>query len=185
MPGFTPRLAGSLIHLAAISCGVSLPANLKQTRLCQQANSLLPGCISYPGSLAYNNPQLSYYTGEERDLEPGCVFRPTNTADVSKFAKLVATSDCVSTPQFAFRSGGYSFFAGAANIDGGVTIDLRSLNSFELSQDQKTASVGGGSIWDETVYPNLDPLNLTVAGGRTGGIGVGGFNTGCKWPKYP
>ena len=180
MCAFTLRLTRSLLSLAAITFGVSQAANQEQTRLCQQASSLLPGRVSYPGSSGYNNSQSSYYTGEERNLEPGCIFRPTSTDDVSRFVKLVAASNCISTPQFAFRCGGNTFFAGAANINNGVTIDLRSLNSFELSADMKTASVGGGSIWDETVYPNLVPHNLVVAGGRTSGIGAGGFLTGCK-----
>lgn len=181
MSPFSLQLAGSLLPLAAIASGISLYAN--QTSLCQQVDSQLPGRVSYSGSSAYISSQSNYYTGEERDLEPGCVFRPTKTSDVSHFVKLVAASNSTSTPQFAFRCGGHSFFAGAANIDGGVTIDLRSLDSFELSADQKTASVGGGSIWSENVYPNLEPHNLTVAGGRITGVGVGGFVTGGKCPS--
>ena len=172
------QLAASLLPLVAIASGISLGAN--QTSLCQQLGSQLPGRVSYSGSSVYLSSQSSYYTGEERDLEPGCVFRPTKTSDVSRFVKLVAARNSTSTPEFAFRCGGHSFFAGAANIDGGVTMDLRSLNSFELSADQKTASVGGGSIWSENVYPNLVPHNLTAAGGRITGVGVGGFVTGGK-----
>ena len=174
------QLAGSLLSLIGTASSVSLYAN--QNSLCQQIDSQLPGRVSYAGSSAYISSQSNYYTGEERDLEPGCVFRPTETSDVSHFVKLVAASNSTSTPDFAFRCGGHSFFAGAANIDGGVTIDLRSLDSFELSADQKTASVGGGSIWSENVYPNLEPHNLTVAGGRITGVGVGGYVTGGKCP---
>lgn len=174
------RLAGSLLPLVAIASGVSLYAN--QTGICQQVDSQLPGRVSYSGSSAYISSQSDYYTGEERDLQPGCVFRPTKTSDISHLVKLVAASNNTSTPEFAVRCGGHSFFAGAANIDGGVTIDLRSLDLFELSADRKTASVGGGSIWSEDVYPNLVPHNLTVAGGRITGVGVGGFLTGGKCP---
>lgn len=180
MSPFSLQLAGSLLHLVAIASGASLYAN--QTGLCQQIDSQFPGHVSYSGSAAYISSQSNYYTGEERELQPGCVFRPTKTSDVSHFLKLVAASKTTSTPEFAFRCGGHSFFAGAANIDGGVTIDLRSLDSFQLSADQKTASVGGGSIWSENVYPNLVPYNLTVAGGRITGVGVGGFVTGGKYP---
>lgn len=54
-----------------------------------------------------------------------------------------------------------------------------------MSADEKPASVGGGSIWSENVYPNLEPHNLTVAGGRSEGIGVGGYVTGggCPFAK--
>lgn len=180
MSPFSLQLAGSLLLLLMIASGVSLRVN--QTSLCQLVDSQIPGRVSYSGSSAYISSQSNYYTGEERDLEPGCVFRPTKTSDVSHFVKLVAASNSTSTPEFAVRCGGHSFFAGAANIDGGVTIDLRSLDSFELSADQRTASVGGGSVWSENVYPNLEPHNLTVAGGRITGVGVGGFVTGGKRP---
>ncbi|KAJ5740974.1 hypothetical protein N7493_000846 [Penicillium malachiteum] len=166
------QVIGCLLPLAIAS---RLSSN--QPGLCQQADSLFPGKVSYEGSLAYSSSQSAYYTGEERNLDPGCVFTPTSTADVSDFVKLVASGD-ISTPKFAFRCGGHSFFAGAANIDQGVTIDLRSLDSFELSEDQKTASVGGGSIWSDTIYTTLEAYNLTVPGGRIPGVGVGGFTTG-------
>lgn len=184
MSPFSPQLkfAASLLPLVVMASGASLGASSNQTSLCQQVDTQLPGRVSYSGSPAYISSQSNYYTGEERDLEPDCIFRPTNTSDVSHFVQLVAASDNTSTPEFAFRCGGHSFFAGAANVEGGVTIDLRSLDSCELSADQKTASVGGGSIWSENVYPNLEPHNLTVSGGRITGVGVGGFVTGGKCP---
>jgi hypothetical protein len=33
--------------------------------------------------------------------------------------------------------------------------------------------------WDE-LYAELDPLGLTVIGGRVAGVGVGGLVLGCK-----
>ena len=86
-------------------------------------------------------------------------------------------SSSPSTPHFAVRSGGHTGFAGAANINGGVTIDLRLLNSIELNDDKSIASVGPGATWGE-VYAKLDPLGLGVAGGRAAQVGVGGLTTG-------
>ena len=40
-----------------------------------------------------------------------------------------------------------------------------------------TVDIGTGLIWD-VVYATLDPLNVTVAGGRVSGVGVGGFSLG-------
>lgn len=79
--------------------------------------------------------------------------------------------------RFAIRSGGHTPFAGAANIDNGVTIDLSRLNSVSLSSDRGVAHVGTGTRRIQ-VYQKLDPLNLTVVGGRVTGIGVGGFILG-------
>jgi FAD/FMN-containing dehydrogenase len=40
-----------------------------------------------------------------------------------------------------------------------------------------TVDVGAGLIWDD-VYGVLDPLNITVAGGRITTVGVAGFTLG-------
>ena len=79
--------------------------------------------------------------------------------------------------QFAIRSGGHTAWAGAANIDGGVTLDLRNLNSVQLNTAEATVSLGAGGSWD-LVYSKLDSMNLSVNGGRTAGVGIGGLSTG-------
>ncbi|KAH7322432.1 hypothetical protein B0I35DRAFT_476385 [Stachybotrys elegans] len=150
--------------------------------ICDLANSQLPGLISYAGASAYTASQNVFYTGQERELTPDCVFRPETASQVSEFIKLVAKSGpCDNSgqfaPQFAVRSGGHTLFGGAANIQGGVTIDMRGLDSFQISDDHKVASVGGGTIWSD-LYPKLEPYNLTVMGARIPGIGVGGFSLG-------
>lgn len=68
-------------------------------------------------------------------------------------------------------------FAGASNADGGITIDLKHLNSLELSEDLSTARVGTANRWGE-VYEVLEPLGLVVVGGRVSHVGVGGFTLG-------
>lgn len=175
------RLTASALLLSLLPLLNVATASTGSLHLCQQVGVKFPGRISYPGSAIYNSSQTNYFTGEERDLIPACVFRPTCTSDVAELVKLVASSrHSMSKPELAFRCGGHSYFAGAANIDGGLTVDLRSLNSFKLSEDRKTASVGGGSIWSN-IYPNLVPHNLTVSGGRIPGVGVGGFVTGGEY----
>ncbi|KAL7935512.1 hypothetical protein V8C35DRAFT_299670 [Trichoderma chlorosporum] len=152
------------------------------TNLCSTIQYQFPTLVSIQGDAAYNASQSSFYTSLERDVTPGCVFRPNCTADVSKFIKLISSN----TPRtrsgdfsgtFAVRGGGHTLWTGAANIDGGVTVDMRGMNSFSLSKDLKTASLGGGAIWSD-IYPQLTPHNLTIMGGRLPGIGVGGFATG-------
>jgi FAD/FMN-containing dehydrogenase len=70
--------------------------------------------------------------------------------------------------------------AGASNAPQGVTIDLRHLNHIELADDHLTTSVGAGTRWGE-VYKRLEPLNLTVVGGRDSQIGAGGFILGDEY----
>lgn len=79
--------------------------------------------------------------------------------------------------KFAVKSGGHAAFAGASNIDNGVTIDLINLNQLTLSSDKTQASVGPGNVWYD-VYNYLQPHNVTVIGGRVSAIGVGGLTLG-------
>ena len=77
----------------------------------------------------------------------------------------------------AVRSGGHLQFAGAANIQNGITFDLRGLSGIEVSSDRSTVSVGVGATWGD-VYAQLDPMGLMVAGGRAAQVGVGGLTVG-------
>lgn len=81
-------------------------------------------------------------------------------------------------------------FPGASNYDGrgkdGVTIDLNPINQIEVrgtwTQNgvvvtEKVAKIGSGARWGE-VYAKMDPMGLTVPGGRVDSVGVGGFLLG-------
>ena len=70
-------------------------------------------------------------------------------------------------------------FKGAATLEQGIAIDLSRLPSLGLSHDGKTITVSPARRWDD-LYEELDPLNLTVVGGRVAGVGVGGLVLGCK-----
>ncbi|KAI1779467.1 Glucooligosaccharide oxidase [Hypoxylon cercidicola] len=149
---------------------VVLSTAVSATPICRLIDTHIPQRVSYPNSTIYYSSVTSYYSGQERELNPGCIFKPTTTSEVAKFVKLVTANN---STQFAVRGGGHTLFTGAANIDGGITIDMRLMNSVELSDDQKIARLGPGGIFSE-IYPQLVPHNLTVMGGRVPGIGVGG-----------
>ncbi len=168
---------------ASQAASASTASQVSGLTSCQRIASQLPGRISYSGDSIYANSISSYYAEQPRDLDPGCIFTPTSTADVSKFVKLVTENGTTtsSSPQFAIRSGGHKYIADAANINGGITVDLRSLNNVTLNKDLTVASVGGGAIWSNDVYPNLVTHNLTASGARLPGIGVGGFLTGGEY----
>ncbi|KAL8783547.1 MAG: hypothetical protein Q9213_004537 [Squamulea squamosa] len=165
----------SILHLlvAALPAAVSAAP---QQNCCQLVDSKIPGRISYPGSTTYNSSIASYYGDSERELSPSCIFRPTTTSEVQQFVQLVTSGNCVNK-QFAVRGGGHTYWTGAANIQPGITVDMRVMNSLQLSADRKIAGIGGGALWDQ-IYPQLVPYDLTVMGGRIPGIGVGGFATG-------
>ena len=75
-------------------------------------------------------------------------------------------------------------WAGAANIAApGVTIDLKLMDSVDVSADRKTVSLGPGGSWGP-VYDTLDHFNLTAVGGRSNTVGVGGFTLGGQFRLY-
>lgn len=90
---------------------------------------------------------------------------------------LAVLTSRVTQCKFAVKSGGHAAFAGASNIEGGVTIDLRNLNQINVSADKKQTAVGAGNVWYD-VFTKLTPMGLTVIGGRVSAIGVGGLTLG-------
>jgi FAD/FMN-containing dehydrogenase len=115
---------------------------------------------------------------------------PSNTADVSTILNVLTSASQGQNPAhrsanesenptcpFAIRSGGHAYNTAFNNISPGITIDLSNLNTITLSPDNKTVSVGPAATWG-AVYDILDPLNLSVPGGRAGQVGVGGLTLG-------
>ena len=74
-------------------------------------------------------------------------------------------------------------FAGSANIQAGITIDLSLVNDIVVSEDQSRVHIGVGNRWG-AVNHVLDPLNLATATGRISGVGVGGFTSGGDCSKH-
>lgn len=91
---------------------------------------------------------------------------------------LVLLSQLTQCP-FALKSGGHSAFAGAASIQGGITVSFEHLNEITLSEDKKVAFVQPGNDWAQ-VYAKLAENNLTAVGGRVERIGVGGLTLGGR-----
>jgi FAD/FMN-containing dehydrogenase len=61
-----------------------------------------------------------------------------------------------------------------------VTIDLGYLNDTRYDRHTGVARVQPGARW-EHVYGVLEGEGVTVAGGRVGDVGVGGYLTGGKY----
>jgi FAD/FMN-containing dehydrogenase len=77
----------------------------------------------------------------------------------------------------AVRSGGHSS-PGISNVANGVTVDLGMMNSSHYDNSRNLASVEPGVAWKDVYYNLLHNGNVTVTGGRDGGVGVGGFLLG-------
>ena len=68
-------------------------------------------------------------------------------------------------------------WAGAANIQAGITFDLQRLNEVTVAADRTTVKIGPGNRWG-AVYSKLDAMKLATSGGRVAIVGVGGLVTG-------
>jgi hypothetical protein len=66
---------------------------------------------------------------------------------------------------------------GSANIESGVTIELRGLKGIRLTEDKSHVTISVGETWG-SVYEELEKHGVTVPGGRVGRVGVGGLVLG-------
>ena len=106
-------------------------------------------------------------------IVPACRVLPTSTSDIANVLSLSRETQC----PFAVKSGGCATYAEAANIDGGITIDLSRIKDITISEDRKTVMVGAGCRWGE-VYAELEKVGLSIIGGRISTVGVGGLTLG-------
>ncbi|KAI0118651.1 hypothetical protein GGR51DRAFT_497199 [Nemania sp. FL0031] len=135
---------------------------------CPRLTTALGSHVGLPGSSLYNE-STSYWAEQQETLLPSCVVRPTNAHDVSSALVILVEGSCY----FAVRGGGHSSTKGASNINGGVTIDMRGLNSTTLNDDNSLATIGAGQIWGGA-YSALHEVGVTIPGGRDNAIGVAG-----------
>lgn len=116
-------------------------------------------------------------------MEPSCIVSPQNSQDVAASIRVLGSrlSAVSHLPrcQFAIRGGGHTPWAGSANINSGMTIDLSAMNTVSVNPSRTIVSAGPGNKWID-VYTHLDPLGLSVTGGRVSDIGVAGLTTGGK-----
>jgi len=152
---------------------VVLGRPIAETSQCGFLKFTHPGRTSYPGSTAYQFQESQYWSQQQASTEPACRFSPRSAVEVSLAVLTLRVTQC----KFAVKSGGHAAFPGASNIEDGITIDLANLNQINVSADQKQTSVGSGNLW-YNVYSKLDPMGLTVIGGRVSAIGAGGLTLG-------
>ena len=140
--------------------------------------SSFPTQLHFPESVEYTAFSKSYFAAFENELSPGCVFQPESAREVADFVKAFGSAQLSGGAQLAIKGGGHTAWAGSANIEGGVTIDLSKLRGVKLSEDDPgTVLVAGGEQW-ANVYSALEAQGLAAAGGRVSKVGVGGLTLG-------
>lgn len=138
----------------------------------QALSQALPNAVYTPGSDAYV-VSASAYLSSLAQLQPALITEPTNVYDVSTILKTLKPFVDCGDVKVAIKAGGATPSPGAANIDGGVLIDLKHLTGIDLSDDKKLVTLGVGEKWG-TVYSALESSGVTVAGGRSSRSSVGG-----------
>ncbi|KAH8879237.1 FAD binding domain protein [Thozetella sp. PMI_491] len=140
---------------------------------CASLELVYPGQVYYPSSSGYNYAQSGYWSLQQADVDPFCVFEPSIAVGISVTVLLSRLTRC----PFAVKSGGHAAFANASNIGGGITINFANMKSIVRSSDGNTTSIQPGNTWYD-VYSTLGEQNVTVVGGRVAAIGVGGLTLG-------
>ncbi|OAL43971.1 FAD binding domain-containing protein [Pyrenochaeta sp. DS3sAY3a] len=159
-----PGLAGLVERSSLSGCSIACNA-LKFTY--GASNVLLEG------TAAYDDFTGAYWAAQQANVNPSCVFKPSNALQVSTLVLLSRLTQC----PFAVKGGGHAAFAGGSSIEGGITVALEKLNSISLSSNKKIASIGAGNRWGN-VYKTLENDGVAVIGGRIASVGVSGLTLG-------
>ena len=160
----------SRIHVAEF-CSSS--ADLENRCQCSTLSLLYSSSVSSQGSSSYNLLESGYWSNQQAEVNPCCIFQPSTSVQVAVALLLSRLTQC----PFAVKSGGHAAFAGASNIQGGITVDFAKMNEIQLSSNKNIVSLGPGNTWFD-VYQALEPEDLTAIGGRVAAIGVGGLTLG-------
>lgn len=125
----------------------------------------------------YKSLNNSYLSGFESDLTPAGIFLPRSKEEVVAFVH--AIEPFVGHVQFAIRAAGRQPLPGCANVQDGITVDLRSLKGIHLRDG--CVRVAAGELWG-SVYELLEPHGLGVTGGKSTTCGIGGLATQGMYP---
>jgi FAD/FMN-containing dehydrogenase len=93
--------------------------------------------------------------------------------DVSNAVTYFHTNGC----EYALKSGGHNAIPGWSDTNGGVLLDTSVINDVTYDATTSSVRIGAGCKWMD-VYSVLDPLQLTVMGGRDNTVGTGGYTLG-------
>ena len=128
-----------------------------------------PGDTDYDGLRGVFNGMI--------DRRPALIARCTSADDVVEAVNL-ARQDGLPLSVY----GGGHGVTGAAVVDGGVCVDLRTMNNVDVDPERRTARVEGGASWGD-IDAATQEHGLAVTGGRVSDTGIGGLalGSGSGW----
>ncbi|KAG2359542.1 FAD-binding domain-containing protein [Suillus spraguei] len=126
--------------------------------------------VYYYGSPQFGNDTANWsFTNSQNST---CSFEPANAQDVGIALQILG----VNRTPFGVKGGGHSPNPGFSSTLG-VQIAMRLFSEVVYDQNAQTVTFGMGLVWED-VYSALLQYNVTVVGGRSFGVGVGGFVLG-------
>jgi len=130
----------------------------------------LRGTLFSPGQQGYDAARRIW--NGMIDRHPALIARCADVADVVRAVTFARERELL----LAVRGGGHSF-PGYSMCDGGLVIDLSSMNSVRLQAVTQTAHVGGGA-WVVNVDAATQKEGLATTLGQISNTGVGGLTLG-------
>ena len=106
------------------------------------------------------------------DRQPAVVVQCTGTADVVDAVNFAREQGLA----IAVRGGGHSI-AGLSSIEGGMLLDLASMNGVQVDPERRIARVEGGALWGD-VDRETQAFGLVAPGGVVSDTGVAGLTLG-------
>ncbi|KAI0425480.1 hypothetical protein F5Y09DRAFT_352244 [Xylaria sp. FL1042] len=151
-------------------------------RACELAGALFSGDLLNVDGIPKYIPQDSHFYINRTRIpwsancwqNAACVVSPHSSQDVSGLMAIITSTHAT----FSIRSGGHDFNVDHSSVGpNGILIDLSNLNDVSVSPDMKTVTTGPGALWGD-VYRALNGTGVSVNGGRSPGVGVGGQTLG-------
>ena len=128
------------------------------------------GPVIAPDDAGYDAARLTF--NGMIDRRPELVVRPLDVDDVVAAVSFAGEADL----PIAVRGGGHSV-AGHCIGEGSLVVDLRLMRGVVVDPEARTATCGGGSLWED-FDPPCQRAGLATPGGTFGDTGVGGLTLG-------
>jgi FAD/FMN-containing dehydrogenase len=137
----------------------------------QDLREAIRGEVVMPGDGGYAEA-ARVWNGAHDGQHPAIIVRCAGTADVIAAVGFARSNGLT----IAVRGGGHSV-AGFSTSDGGIVIDLSSMNAVSVDPVARRASVCGGAVWADVDH-ETQAHGLATTGGLVSSTGVAGFTLG-------
>jgi FAD/FMN-containing dehydrogenase len=137
----------------------------------QDLREAIRGEVVMPGDGGYAEA-AQVWNGAHDDQRPAIIVRCAGTADVIAAVGFARSNGLT----IAVRGGGHSV-AGFSTCDGGIVIDLSSMNAVSVDPMARRATVCGGAVWADVDH-ETQAHGLATTGGLVSSTGVAGFTLG-------